>query len=196
MTDMEKEHQDMVARLVKPGAEIVDSMTSIKAHMTHMALGIAGEAGEIVDAIKKHTMYNKDIDIDNIVEELGDMEFYMQGLRQTLELDRDYILQQNIIKLEKRYAKGKYSDDQAQARADKTTPAVEADTTYRERHVQRSKFVARLDDMPIEHVGNLLKIETVEELRELMRIAAMNRRNVLVNMMLREIHRQENNEES
>ena len=119
MRDMDKEHVAMVGQLVKPGVDIVKAMTPDKAYLDHMAMGIAGEAGEIVDAIKKHTIYGKDLDFDNVVEELGDMEFFLEGLRQKLGISRHYILRQNIRKLEKRYSEGKYSDSQAQARADK-----------------------------------------------------------------------------
>ena len=83
-----------------------------------MALGIAGEAGEIVDAIKKHVIYNKDLDMKNIIEELGDLEFFMEGLRSCLDLSRDMILEENWQKLSVRYKNG-YSDSAAQIRADK-----------------------------------------------------------------------------
>lgn len=109
----------MVLALAKPGAEIAQTMTADKAHLLHMAVGIAGEAGELLDAIKKATIYNKDLDIDNVIEELGDLEFYMQGLRQHLQIHRDDTLEANMRKLGKRYHSGSYSDSQAQQRADK-----------------------------------------------------------------------------
>ena len=46
----------------------------------HVAVGIAGEAGELCDALKKHVIYGKEFDRANIVEELGDLRFYMQHL--------------------------------------------------------------------------------------------------------------------
>lgn len=88
------------------------------AHLLHMAVGVAGEAGELLDAVKKATIYNKPLDITNVIEELGDLEFYMQGIRTTLRVTRIDVLQQNVDKLEKRY-KQAYSDYEAQARADK-----------------------------------------------------------------------------
>ena len=53
------EHSTLVAALCKPGEEIVDSLNSVSAHNLHMALGIAGEAGEVVDAVKKNVIYCK-----------------------------------------------------------------------------------------------------------------------------------------
>lgn len=85
----------------------------------HAILGIAGECGELVDAVKKNIIYNKELDVTNVIEELGDMEFYMEQLRQRLNITREETLQANLDKLNKRYSKGSYSDAQAQARADK-----------------------------------------------------------------------------
>lgn len=113
----------MVSALVKPGADIVSSMTPEKAHVLHMAIGIAGEAGELLDAIKKAVVYNKDLDLENVIEELGDLEFYLEGLRSGLGIAREYTLEANIQKLltndNARYKLGKYTDQAAQERADK-----------------------------------------------------------------------------
>ena len=53
-----------------------------------------------------------------MIEELGDLEFYMQGLRDALKITREETLKINMQKLEKRYG-GLYSNEAAQARADK-----------------------------------------------------------------------------
>jgi NTP pyrophosphatase (non-canonical NTP hydrolase) len=118
---MHESFEEMVAALVKPGDEIARNITPEQAHLIHMAAGIAGEAGELLDAIKKHVIYNKALDLPHIVEELGDIEFYLEGLRQKLEIQREYVLLQNQKKLSGkggRYESG-YSDEAAQARADK-----------------------------------------------------------------------------
>lgn len=86
--------------------------------LMHAAVGIAGEAGELLDAVKKTWAYGKPLDLDNVIEELGDLEFYMQAMRLHLLLTRDSIIEANILKLEKRYPTG-YSDAAALARADK-----------------------------------------------------------------------------
>jgi NTP pyrophosphatase (non-canonical NTP hydrolase) len=109
----------MVQALLKPGAAVLATLTPQTAHLLHMAVGIAGEAGELLDAVKKAAVYGKPLDHDNVVEELGDLEFYMAGLRDALALDRSTTLAANVSKLSKRYATGRYSDQQAQARADK-----------------------------------------------------------------------------
>lgn len=89
--------------------------------LLHAAVGVSGEAGELLDAIKKLWAYEKPMTeavMENIVEELGDLEFYMQLLRLKLGLQREYILEKNADKLGKRYADG-YSNAAALARADK-----------------------------------------------------------------------------
>lgn len=113
------EYSAMVAKLSKPGDQIKEELTGRQAHMLHMAVGISGEAGEILDAIKKHTIYQKSLDVANVVEELGDLEFFMEGLRATIGVSRDEVLAKNMNKLSVRYHKGLYSNEQAQARADK-----------------------------------------------------------------------------
>jgi len=113
------DHGDMVKNLAKDGQQILDSITPLKMHKIHMAMGVAGEAGEIIDAVKKEVAYNKEQDRMNIIEELGDLEFYMAGLRQAYDITREETLVHNKNKLGKRYKGHEYSDQQAQDRADK-----------------------------------------------------------------------------
>lgn len=112
----------MVNALAKPGSVIAQEITADSAHLIHMAIGISGEAGELLDAVKKAVIYNKLLDIENVVEELGDLEFYMEGLRQAVGVSREQVLEHNMSKLvgsNGRYAQGTYSDEQAQLRQDK-----------------------------------------------------------------------------
>jgi NTP pyrophosphatase (non-canonical NTP hydrolase) len=111
--------ESMVAALVKDGQLIIDTLSPEKMHTLHMAAGISGEAGELLDAVKKYVIYNKALDRVNVIEELGDLEFYMEGLRQGLNITREETILANIAKLGVRYASGGYSDQQAQERADK-----------------------------------------------------------------------------
>lgn len=112
-------HNEMVAVLSKPGEDIRNSLTADDCHNFHMAMGISGEAGEILDAIKKHVIYRKPLDLDNVIEELGDLEFFMEGLRQRLGITREQTLAANILKLGKRYESFNYSNEAAIQRVDK-----------------------------------------------------------------------------
>lgn len=112
-------HTELVQNLKKPGNAIMASLSPEQCDQLHMIVGICTEAGELLDAFKKHVFYEKPLDMENVVEELGDIEFYMEGLRQTLGLNRDAILAHNIAKLSKRYEKGTYTNESAITRADK-----------------------------------------------------------------------------
>ena len=111
-------HAELVARLSKLGVDIIRDLTPAKAHLWHMGTGITGEAGEIIDTVKKHCIYNKPLDTENLIEELGDMEYFLEGLRAATGITREQTLAHNIAKMNKRYPAG-YSNQAAQARADK-----------------------------------------------------------------------------
>ena len=87
----------------------------------HAAVGISGEAGELLDAIKKEWVYNKPLDYKNVIEELGDLRFYIQAMMIHTGITEQEVLQHNADKLAKRYVGMRYSDIAAQTRADKTT---------------------------------------------------------------------------
>lgn len=72
-------HAEMVKVLAKPGETIRQTCTPHQCHMIHMAIGLSGEVGELMDAVIFDPL-NK----ENILEELGDIEFYYQGLAQEI----------------------------------------------------------------------------------------------------------------
>lgn len=109
--DKQLYYYEFVLKLVK--------QLPFKDDLNHMALGAAGEVGELIDAIKKHTIYDKPLDKDNIKEELGDLLFYMQGIMNLCEFSWDDIARHNIEKLSARYKKLTFSTQEAQDRADK-----------------------------------------------------------------------------
>jgi len=113
------EHEEMVRVLKKPGEEIADGLPPETADFLHHAVGISTEAGEILDIAKKLFVYDKFPDRDHVIEELGDLEFYMEGLRQNMEITREETIAHNILKLDKRYDRYQYSNEAAIARADK-----------------------------------------------------------------------------
>jgi len=92
--------------------------TPEQCELLHAAIGIAGEAGELLDAVRKHVFDGQPLDRENIIEELGDLCFYMEAAFQVLGVDRSYIEAMNQSKLSKRY-EGGYTDKAAQDRADK-----------------------------------------------------------------------------
>ena len=108
----------LVKALCKHGQAIIDDLSPSKAHLWHMGTGVAGEAGEIIDIIKKVVLYGQDPDLTHLKEELGDMEFFLEGIRQIFGLTREEILAENTAKLIKRYGES-YSNEAARIRMDK-----------------------------------------------------------------------------
>ena len=70
------------------------------------ALGLGGETGEVLDAIKKREFYErKDIPIEHIEEELGDVMWYIANICTRYGLSLDDVLVKNVKKLSERYQK-------------------------------------------------------------------------------------------
>lgn len=115
---MESSYEEFVMNLKKSGKDIQENLSISDYDIIHMAMGLAGEVGELVDAVKKATIYNQKIDMENIKEELGDLEFYMEGMRQAVGLKREEIIEHNMNKLKIRYG-DRYSDQAAKERKDK-----------------------------------------------------------------------------
>jgi NTP pyrophosphatase (non-canonical NTP hydrolase) len=108
----------MVRELAKPGELLLKELTPEQCHIWHMGTGCCTEAGELLDACKKFAVYQKPLDRANVIEELGDLEFFMEGVRQAIGVAREEVLAANVEKLRFRYG-DRYSNAAAQARADK-----------------------------------------------------------------------------
>ena len=118
----EEKWEAMVEALAKPGTEILKELTPKDCHLWHFASALNAEAGELFDAIKKVVIYRKQFDRDNAIEELGDCEFFLEGIRKAIGVTRNQTLKANYHKLvgakNARYKDG-YTDEAAQQRADK-----------------------------------------------------------------------------
>lgn len=104
-------YDDFVRGLIKPQTEQLMKL--------HCALGVAGEAGELADNIKRECIYGKAPDRANVVEELGDIMWYVQATMNLYGILPSEVFQGNADKLSKRYVELKYSDKAAIDRADK-----------------------------------------------------------------------------
>jgi NTP pyrophosphatase (non-canonical NTP hydrolase) len=86
--------------------------------LMHAVMGLAGEVGEVTDAVKKSVLYNKALDVENVKEEAGDILWYMALLLDEVGSSFEEVMQNNHDKLEKRYPTG-FTEQAAIARADK-----------------------------------------------------------------------------
>lgn len=82
------------------------SCTPTQHRMINGALGLAGEAGEVVDIIKKHVQYGKALDVALLKEELGDMLYYAGLLMLAVDTDFKEVMEMNTAKLLKRFPHG------------------------------------------------------------------------------------------
>jgi NTP pyrophosphatase (non-canonical NTP hydrolase) len=69
----------------------------------HGIMGIDTESGELTDALKKFLFYGKNIDTVNVVEELGDLLWYVALICDELKISFSDIMRINIDKLRSRY---------------------------------------------------------------------------------------------
>jgi NTP pyrophosphatase (non-canonical NTP hydrolase) len=122
-----KEYRNFVRSLCKAGSIIAAEMTPDDAHKLHMAVGASGEAGELLDAIKKAVIYRKPLDIANVREECGDILFYVTGLLDSIGCNLDEVIRENMEKLSLRYQSLSYSNHAAITRSDKSTQATDKD---------------------------------------------------------------------
>lgn len=112
----------------------VEDLTAYDLNLIHTVLGMVGEACEIAESLFKTYHEGGEIDRANMREEIGDIEFFMSGFRQALKLSREHALDENMAKLMKRHASGRYSDAGQIGRADKaeeTKPEDEITTCKR-----------------------------------------------------------------
>jgi len=101
-TEPSKEQYDeIVARVGNP--EII--------RLLHAFMGMSTEVGEILDALKKHVFYGKTLDLVNVCEEFGDLDWFrgigIDALSNLLGTDPksldETIKKNNIEKLQARY---------------------------------------------------------------------------------------------
>lgn len=69
------------------------------------AIGLAGEAGELLNKLKKHLRGDPDVAMrDDMISELGDILWYCSALADDLKVSLDRVAQQNLDKLARRKA--------------------------------------------------------------------------------------------
>ena len=74
--------------------------------LTWNALGIAGEAGEVADIIKKHVGHGHELDRAKLTRELGDVLWYVAALAHDIGVDLSTVARENVEKLKARYPDG------------------------------------------------------------------------------------------
>lgn len=69
-------------------------------------MGLNGESGECIDIVKKFMFQGHDLNTYKLIDELGDVLWYIAITAAGLCIDLDDIMQHNIDKLRLRYPEG------------------------------------------------------------------------------------------
>lgn len=124
-----KKHQEQVLRTDCPYDQKLEKRLSNLARLLHGVLGIVSEVGEFADEVKKHIYYGANLDSVNLVEESGDLSWYLflmlDEVASISGISLEQILQCNIEKLKLRYPE-KFTEEHAATRLDKCVK----ETTY------------------------------------------------------------------
>jgi len=83
--------------------EIYNRFSASKLRILHAVMGLSTESGELLDAVKKHYFYGKPLDETNLIEEMGDIFWYLGVLADVLGTTFEEVQRLNILKLQKRY---------------------------------------------------------------------------------------------
>ena len=95
------EYQQLAARTINGEFRRNDADLLINS-----ALGMAGEAGEAADHIKKWVYQGHELDPDMLIKEAGDLLWYIAQMATALDIPLSVIAERNIAKLEARYPDG------------------------------------------------------------------------------------------
>lgn len=77
-----------------------------KNRMNGSLLGLAGEAGEVIDVMKKVLHHGHALDKEKVTKELGDVLWYVSDIASALGILLSDVAEANIEKLKKRYPNG------------------------------------------------------------------------------------------
>lgn len=89
-----------------------------EAMCSNMCMGLAGEIGEVIDIMKKHIYQGKELDITDVIEEVGDVLWYIANFCNVNNITMDECMESNIKKLRKRFPNG-FTVKDANQRKDK-----------------------------------------------------------------------------
>lgn len=108
-----KDYQQHAARtlIAAPDSEYSDEQIML----VWNALGLAGEAGEVANLIKKAVFHQHGIDNQKLSDELGDVLWYIAAICTQRGLSMSEVMEQNIAKLLRRYPDG-YSAEHSRSR--------------------------------------------------------------------------------
>ncbi len=85
--------------------------------LANLGMGLAGEAGEVCDYLKKVVFHGHSLDKEKVCDELGDVLWYLANLADAVGVPLSKVAEDNIEKLKQRYPHG-FDQIRSQKRAD------------------------------------------------------------------------------
>lgn len=120
-----EKHQNIVGRIVNgarygkvpDAASIMSIYPALVLHtinhnlteeqqLANAAMGMCGELGEVEDILKKHQFQGHELDHDHLIEELGDLVYYITLLMCLVDYNMADTMFNNMDKLMRRYPNG------------------------------------------------------------------------------------------
>jgi NTP pyrophosphatase (non-canonical NTP hydrolase) len=74
--------------------------------LINSVMGLCGESGEVIDLVKKHVSHGHPLNREKLIDELGDVAWYLAECATVLDVTLEEVLERNIEKLKKRYPEG------------------------------------------------------------------------------------------
>lgn len=74
--------------------------------LINSVMGLCGESGEVIDLVKKNVSHGHPLNREKLIDELGDVAWYLAECATVLDVTLEEVLERNIEKLKKRYPEG------------------------------------------------------------------------------------------
>ena len=94
-----KEYQDLAMRTSNRALEQ-------RQHLMNGVMGLNGEAGEVIDIVKKFEFQGHDLNKEKLIDECSDVCWYLAEIAESIGTTVDQFFYHNIEKLRKRYPEG------------------------------------------------------------------------------------------
>lgn len=111
LTTLEKEMNDEYLNFVEKMLN-TDQKGKVSPAVQHAVEGIVTEAGELMDLIKKHKWYGRELPTEKLIDEAGDVLFYLTAMLGNIGSSLDEAIRVNERKLKARYG-DKFSTERA-----------------------------------------------------------------------------------
>lgn len=93
------EYQKLAMRTLNPELDKKDVLIN-------GVMGLCGESGEVIDIVKKHLAQGHELEREALIDELGDVAWYLAETATALGVTLEEVLSRNIEKLCRRFPEG------------------------------------------------------------------------------------------